>query len=306
MSQQVVKLLQAGVMQIRVELVTPDLAAKYINQNTSNRSLREGVVEAYSSDMMAGRWTECVDPIVFYDDKSFANGQHRLYAIVESSMPQTFIVVENLPRSAGLNIDAGLARTLVDNARISGADICLSNELVSVARGIEDGDSDSMRNRKRSYAERLEVTQKHRDAAEWVVKNGPHTRGMRNAAVMAALGRAWYLEADKMLLKRFVEVLDKGMSEGRSESAAVTMRNYIIAVLQNGLTIAHSKVWRENFIKVQNAIKYFMLGRPLLQIRKQLDEQYPLPGAGNPRRHKPTTQRGRRAVTKAATALKKQ
>src|SRR4051794_1259299 len=117
-------------MQVTVEKIGPKKAEQWINANKTNRSLRAGVVEQYAGDMRNGNWTQCTAPIAFYEDGDLADGQHRLYAIVESDTTQTFSVARGLERRDGLNIDTGLVRSVVDNARISGLETGLSNYIV--------------------------------------------------------------------------------------------------------------------------------------------------------------------------------
>lgn len=123
---------------IPIERVTPKKATEWLNANTSNRKLRDGVVEKYAEDMRHGRWTRCTAPICFYEDGDVADGQHRLWAIIESDTTQEFAVLRGLSRADGLNIDTGLNRSLVDNARISGADKDLSNAALTGARSASE------------------------------------------------------------------------------------------------------------------------------------------------------------------------
>lgn len=276
--------------------ITPVMAEKWLNSNKSNRSLTPGVVEKYSADMTAGRWTECIVPIAFYEDGDVADGQHRLYAIVESNTMQRFLVLRGLSREAGLNIDTGRGRTLVDNARISGSDKGLSNQLVAYARGIEDG-TGSANNRARSHAELLVVVTKHREAADWALRHGPHGRGVRNAPVVSALGRAYYHEADRDRLALFSEIVSTGHYDSPSDTAAIALRNYMLLKLAARVSLASTANWRDTFIKAQNAIKYFMGRKQLNMIRTIADEAYPLPG--KVQKKGPTTQRGKQALVRA-------
>lgn len=258
-------------MQVTTERITPTKAQQYLNDNRTNRSLRDGVAEKYAADMVAGRWTKCVAPIVFYEDGNLADGQHRLFAIVESGTPQTFLVVRGLDRASGLNIDTGLGRSLVDNARISGADRGLSNELIAVARAVHSGTKVMTA---MSNAERLAIVQAHRAACEWAISNGSRGRMLRNAVVLGAIARAWYHEGDKDRLKRFGYVVSTGFAQGDRDAAAVALRNYI---LRGGSSLTTSANWRDTFLKTQNAIKYFMRGRKLTVIKAVNVEAYPLP-----------------------------
>jgi hypothetical protein len=257
-------------MELLIENVTPKKAEAWLNANNSNRKLRAGVAEKYADDMRNGRWTECPVPIAFYADGELADGQHRLWAIVEADVSIKFPIARGLTREAGLNIDTGLTRSLVDNARISGADRDLSNELLSVARAIEDGSAANKGN-PRSNSERLALVEKHRGAAKWTVTHGPRGRGLRSALTLGAIGRAYYHENDLDRLIQFSNVLSSGhVMNADTDSAAITIRNYL---LNRGQFT--SGTWRDTFLKVQNAIRYFMRGQKLTIIKGVGEEAYP-------------------------------
>lgn len=259
-------------MNVTIEKITPKVAEGMLNANTSNRALRDGVVESYAADMRAGRWTECPMPIVFYEDGDLADGQHRLFAVIESDTTQTFSVYRGLPRSAGLNIDMGLNRSLVDNARISGKGLPgLSAEMVAVARACEAGQPPGPR---LSNAAKMEIVAAHHEAVTWAVANGPRCKGIRNAIVLAAVARAWYHEEDHGRLRRFCDVLGTGMADGEAESAAVALRNYML--LRSTITTT-TGMWTDTFRKVQNAIYYFMRTKKLSVIKAVGEEVYARP-----------------------------
>lgn len=257
-------------MKTSVETITPILAQKYLDLNTNNRKLREGHAERMAHDMQSGHWTQCTAPVVFYDDGSVADGQHRLWAIVESNKTQTFVVIRGLSREDGLNIDTGKPRDLVDNGRISGVADYLSHTLIAVARAIEEG---SYSDHGLSYAERLALVQKHREAAMFVIAHGPKGKYLRNAMVLAAMARAYMSGVNRETLQRFGDVLTSGMSEGARESAAVAMRNYLQS--RGGLN-GRPAAWYDTFQKVQNAIKHFVAGKQLTLIKAVSEEAYPL------------------------------
>lgn len=257
-------------IQVTVETIGPKKAEQYINENTCNRSLREGVVDQYSKDMKAGNWTQCTAPIAFYKDGGLADGQHRLYAIVESGTTQTFTVMRGLDREDGLNIDTGLARTVVDNGRISGMDQELSNNLVATARAVALGQPSAGR---MSNAEKLALVEEHREACSWAIGVLPHVKNIFNTVVLGAMARAYNHEEDLERLGQFAQVVATGFSQGDADSAAVAMRNYML--LHAGKA-AGSAMWRDSFLKAQNAIQYFMNRRKLTYIKVVKDEAYPL------------------------------
>jgi hypothetical protein len=266
-------------METTQEKITPAKAEKMLNSNKSNRKLREGVVEKYTEDMRNGRWTQCPVPISFLYDGTVADGQHRLWAIVESGVAQTFNVTRGLTKEDMLNIDTGLPRNLVDNSRIAGLDPSLSHGLIGTARAVEYGvrGSESLSN-----STKVLLVTKHRAACEFALKHGPRSKYLRNAVVLASIARAWYHEQDKNKLHRFGDVVQTGFSDGTHESAAIAIRNYL---LSKGSSASSTALWTDTFYKVQNAIFYFMRGKSLMIIKSLLEEAYPLEGKGfNPSR----------------------
>lgn len=258
-------------LEVSVEKYTPSKAQSILNKNnTINRKLREGVAEKYAADMRAGRWTTCLDPVAFYDDGMLANGQHRLWAIIEADTPQEFVTVRGVPKDAGLNIDTQLGRTLMDNAKISGENVNLSHRLIAACRAIE-----GPRKNKSvawSFRQNLELVERHRAAAEWALAHGPYQRGLGLSVVYAAMARAWYYEEDKDRLEQFGRVLNKGFAlEGEADSAAIAIRNYLMS-----MPSSTAVPYEELFFKIQNAIWYFMKHRKLMLIKKTDDERYPL------------------------------
>lgn len=261
-------------MQLTVETVTPKKAQQYLNRNKSNRTLRAGVVERYSEDMRNEAWTICTAPIVFYDNGDIADGQHRLWAIIESKKSQEFFIMRDLPKEAGLNIDTGLGRSLVDAAKISGIDEGLTHTLISTCRAYHFGHRNKIgiKGRSASNSEKLEWVAMYREPCEWAIHHGPVGKFVRNSIVLGAIARAVTYEKDPERLARFSDVLTKGFAVAEDESSAVAIRNYLLKLGQSASTDA---LWRDTFMKVQNAIWYFMRKKPLFVIKAQTDERYP-------------------------------
>lgn len=104
-----------------VVVVTPDMAQRWLNtHNTHNRPLLAFRVEQYARDMADGRWSFNGEPIQFDHDGVLLNGQHRLQAVIDSGLPQTFIVVRGLPPESQITMDQGTRRNPSDQLAISG------------------------------------------------------------------------------------------------------------------------------------------------------------------------------------------
>lgn len=258
-------------MDIVVESVTPKKAIAWLNLNTSNRRLRNGVVEKYTRDMKNGDWTNCVAPISFYQDGEVADGQHRLWAIIDSGTTQRFIIVRGLNREDGINIDTGLNRDLSDSANISGVDKGLSRLLLVASKAIATGVGTS--DRGISNTERLMWATKYREAANFCNSHVPRVKYMATGAMLGAIGRAYLHEGDKERLKRFASILKSGFVENEDETAAVAMRNYLLA---KGITATSGLNWNETFNKAQNAIWLFMRRKVTRIVRTTEQERYPL------------------------------
>lgn len=258
---------------VTIEEFAPDQAQHILNKfNAINRPLRQGHVERMAKDMREGRWTFNPEPITFDEDGNLLDGQHRLWAIVESGTTQRFVVARNVSREAALNINTGLSRKFQDNARIAGKGD-YSTALAACARGIEYG----KKVKHQSFAETLVVIEKHKTPALFALNHGPKTNAshMRTSFVAAAIGRAWYHEPDKERLAHFGTVAEQGYSDSSEDRAAISIRLHLtdnVGYAQND--------WCTGFMKVQYALHQFMRRIPLDSMKgtSRLNrERYPLP-----------------------------
>jgi hypothetical protein len=100
--------------------VTPDLARKWLGQNSHNRNLRSRTVNAYASDMLAGNWVEDGQSIKFSETGILLDGQHRLTAIAQSGVTLRMLIVSGLPDSTQDTMDTGAKRILGDVLKLRG------------------------------------------------------------------------------------------------------------------------------------------------------------------------------------------
>lgn len=98
-----------------IQVITPEIAEKYLALNTENRPLRAPYAMSLAKSMSDGQWTFTPDPICFRkNDGILMNGQHRLHAIVTSGRPQAMFVVWGLSEDAWARMDRGAKRTSGD------------------------------------------------------------------------------------------------------------------------------------------------------------------------------------------------
>lgn len=83
--------------------VTPELAMRWLEKNTHNRPIRHTLVETYALTMKRGEWRLTPEPIAFCKPfvdpatlqkkpETLIEGQHRLWAVIESGVTCKFTV----------------------------------------------------------------------------------------------------------------------------------------------------------------------------------------------------------------------
>lgn len=106
-----------------IEVITPELAERYLRSNTANRAIRATAVKEYVSEMESGDWLLGCDAIGFDVNGVLINGQHRLNAVVQSGISSKFIVARNLPAKSKDALDVGKRRQLHERITIAGHNI---------------------------------------------------------------------------------------------------------------------------------------------------------------------------------------
>ena len=116
-----------------ITVVTPEMAARWLDTNGSNRKVRESRVLKYREDMETGRWTFAGDPIRFGIDGRLQDGQHRLLALAEANVSGVaFLIVRGLPPEAKKVMDQGAKRTPGDQLAMLGH--ANANQLASAVK----------------------------------------------------------------------------------------------------------------------------------------------------------------------------
>lgn len=103
-----------------VVTVDPATAARWLERNGANRTVRAGQVAKFAADMRAGRWQLTGAAVQFATDGRLLDGQHRLHAIVDAGVTVPLFVVRGLDPRAQDYMDTGAKRTLADQLAIAG------------------------------------------------------------------------------------------------------------------------------------------------------------------------------------------
>jgi len=107
-------------MRIVLEVITPDLAKKWLEKGMRNRSLIDARVRMIAADIIKNRYRVTGDPIRLDTRGKLIDGQHRLAAVVLSNRSiGSYVAYDCDPKIIPV-IDTGKNRTLSDVLKIKG------------------------------------------------------------------------------------------------------------------------------------------------------------------------------------------
>ena len=108
-------------IQFQKQLITPSIAAKYLEANISNRRVKMPVLIQYANDMLNGRWKEDTGETIKISKTGVVlDGQHRLMAILKSKCCIYLTVVTDLEDSVFDVLDTGSRRNSSDIFKVKG------------------------------------------------------------------------------------------------------------------------------------------------------------------------------------------
>jgi len=100
-------------MKTEKKTITPAMAAKMLERNVENRPLSQRHVTFLAAEMKSGRWKFNGDTICFSGDR-LIDGQHRLWAVMESGVSIEALVVDGLDDGCFMTKDIGKRRSAND------------------------------------------------------------------------------------------------------------------------------------------------------------------------------------------------
>ena len=119
-----------------VELITPKMAAAYLDGQVRNRPVNKWHVERLAADMANGNWMMTGESIKF-NDEALIDGQHRLHACIKSGQAFRTLVVRGVPADSHKALDSGFKRTVADAVRMFGeTEIPNTNLVAAAARAV--------------------------------------------------------------------------------------------------------------------------------------------------------------------------
>lgn len=221
------------------EIITPDKAKKYLATITSPEQQRkhsETVSDTYADAMKAGHWLFTHQGIGFDDSGILIDGQHRLWAIVKSNIPQRMLVTRGIASKvliAGPNgeldlfsidcLDRGKTRTVVDQMKMRHG-VKNANAVVAAARQLLLIACD-----RKLFANSVPTTMatlaEFGESIGYVVENSCNLAGFRIAAANAVL--ALYIHSDRERGTKFFHEVHQGENIKRG-NPSFAFRDYLM------------------------------------------------------------------------------
>ena len=213
-------------MNAKLITITPEWANVVLARSTKpNRTVSKKHVSAIAREILGGRWKVNGDTICIDADGNLIDGQHRLYAVLESGMSVQSFVIEGLPFDVYDTIDGGKKRSKRDTLTASGeanafrlaALLCLIDRYMTGRMG---------KPAEYSNSEVESLLLKYPDARE-SIQTIHFTRGMIYPSVIDAC-HYLFKQKDKALADDFVLRLRKG-SGLDGDSPMYLLRERLIA-----------------------------------------------------------------------------
>lgn len=100
---------------VQLETITPDAAERLLRAgHERQRVLAEKVVDAYTHDMVNGRWEITGDTIKVDTEGALIDGQHRLHAVIRAGVPIQMFVARGIATDTFAVLDQGRKRSFAD------------------------------------------------------------------------------------------------------------------------------------------------------------------------------------------------
>jgi len=252
------------------ELVTPQLAAQYLEKKAPNRNLTKSHCQNLTRVMDASLFQTTHQGIAFDEEDRLIDGQNRLTAIVKSGKAMTLLVTRGLPYEAIEVIDKHRVRTLAHLLQIQGG-YPDSNRLVNVARRMILGPTPRHITPPDLFVKQfIDI---HLAALTFAMDAAP--RSQAPAQIAALLARAYY-HVDHDRLRRFILALNDKIPTDQQLHGDQSARA-LEKVWSSIDNISTREKQTELYRKAQRALQAYMNRRDITFLRPVEEDLYPLP-----------------------------
>ncbi len=253
--------------------IGPDLATRWLEGNTHNRPVKQGLVDRFVRDMKAGNWRLTHQGIAFDVNGVLIDGQHRLWAVVLSGVPVQLRVFFNEPIENMKAVDIGQTRSNFDVLHLSGEAGPITVSHLATLRAMLAGDSSQTR--RLTVSEEADLMIKHAAAVNFAMEHlgTCRFRGVATATIRGIVARAYY-SANHAKLVHFCDVLKTGGSPDEEDAPVVLLWQFLVGNAGAGKAGA---VRRVRYAKAERGLMAYLRGERIQHLRAVGSELFPLP-----------------------------
>ena len=228
--------------------VTPEMAMRFLDANNLNRPLSDPHVQRIANQIRENKWRFNGDTIKIADTGDVLDGQHRLWAIIESKQSVETIIVNGIAREAFSTIDTiRKPRSLGDTVALSG-NARYRSAIGSALAWLIRWQNDCLENYKApiNRVENSDVEQALKDNPG-IVRAVERAQGMRSVANPALMAFLYYIVTNRN------ETLAERMMSTLADPAGVGVNDPFFRLRQYFLSDHHKR--KDPIVSIAIAIK---------------------------------------------------
>jgi hypothetical protein len=250
--------------------VTPVMAQQWLKANNFNRPLKPRLVDKYVSQMCNGNWQRTHQGIAFDFKGTILDGQHRLWAIVQSGCTLPMLIFLNESRRVHESIDGGKPRSLLDVIRLELCDNTIKNHHILVAKSMWAG-RDCVNQDHLTAVDVCRLLRTFNEPIRFAVDLLGNSY-VKNVVVMGVIARA-YQSVDHASLYEFCNILLNGYGVHSGMNYILQFRNWIL-----GLRDRQEATRRDIYKRTETVLKAFLNNQETCDMIADHVEYYPLYG----------------------------
>lgn len=259
--------------------VTPEMAFKWLDEaNTKNRKVRTRNVMQMAADMVAGKWRGTNGQPIHFDTLGrLVNGQHRLWACVESKVPFDTLMVTGVDPEDYSTIDTGKTKTMADHLgpMQDEKNVFLLAATIRLVHVWERKQLDRHRNLQPTMAELEETYRSHPQIAPSVnrMMSMHATRKLFTASYASLIHYAACMQGHSARVEHFMDALGTGVGLYQADPI-YQFRKFLLAqkAAQGGRVLLRRSYVLALGIKAWNACKE---EKPLKSLGFKEGEEFP-------------------------------
>lgn len=178
-------------------VVDPDKAREWLESMAANRRVSRVNLEALTQAMEEGRWHNDGTPIRFNKHGQLIDGQHRLWALINTDRTEEFIVMWGVDERAMTTLDTGKTRSRGDVLMIHDPNLTNVNQVAAATtimlRWEKGARNNYLRNQYVSNDDVVEFYDKHREEVVEATKHAARMSSHVAAGSVQAYALCYWL-----------------------------------------------------------------------------------------------------------------